>query len=117
MRKLLIALLAFSIPSAHATNYVECEAIRAAIIRNQIQMKNAEENFYKAYEGKLVEEKYGEGIRSCYYDLDELRDECKDWMNSIWRTEEYLKPLNATLAPYKKNEKRAKKDFKKKGCY
>ena len=96
MRKLLIALLAFSIPSAHATNYVECEAIRAAIIRNQIQMKNAEENFYKAYEGKKVEGKYGEGIRDCFYDLNELRDECEDWMNSVWKSGEYLKPLNAT---------------------
>jgi len=38
MHKLLIPLLAFSIPCAHATNYVECEAeaIRAVMSTNEI---------------------------------------------------------------------------------
>ena len=118
MRKLLIALLAFSIPSAHATNYVECEAIRAVISRNEIQKEKAEENFYKSYESKKVEEKYGEGNRDCFYDLSEpLRTECKDYMKSVWESKEHLKLLKATLDPHKEIAKRATNDFKKRGCY
>tara|TARA_B100000575_G_C22526774_1_gene340326 strand:- start:201 stop:485 length:285 start_codon:yes stop_codon:yes gene_type:complete len=41
MKRLILPLLASLIPSAHATNYVDCEAIRAVIARNDIQKDEA----------------------------------------------------------------------------
>ena len=92
--------------------------LEQVISRNEIQIKKAEEIFYKAYESKKVEEKYWEEIRDCFYDLiDPLRTECKDYMKSVWKSNEYLKLLKATLDPYKEIAKRATTDFKKRGCY
>ena len=81
-------------------------------------MEKAEENFQNTYEGKKVKEKYGEGIRDRFYDhSDPLRTGCKDHMKSLWKSNEYLKLLKATLDPYKEIAKRSTTDFKKRGCY
>ena len=119
MRKLLIALLAFSIPSAHATNYVECEAIRAAIIRNQIQMEKERVDTKAAFEVRKTREKYGKDISACYdlgWDTVEKK-ECDEWLKSVSSSDEARKYYKKYLDPLKKNEKRALKDYKKKGCF
>ena len=122
MKRLLLSLLALSIPAAHATNYVECEAIRAVISRNGIQMEEAEKNALVAFQYQKVEEKYADqGITSCYdfgYDTVQ-RKECNSYENSVTTIfeDEAHNFFNERVGPYKEIEERATKDFKKRGCY
>ena len=58
MKRLLLPLLALLIPAAYATNYVECEAIRSVITRNNIQLKNTIKDSYLAFKSKLINEKF-----------------------------------------------------------
>ena len=122
MKRLLLSLLALSIPAAHATNYVECEAIRAVISRNGIQMEEAEKNALVAFQYQKVEEKYADqGITSCYdfgYDTVQ-RKECNSYENSVTTIfeDEARNFFNERVGPYKEIEERATKDFKKRGCY
>ena len=108
--------------SVSATNYVECEAIRAVIMRNEIQMEKAEKNAVVAFEYQKVEEKYADqGIKSCYdfgYDTVQ-RKECNDYEKSVITIfkDEALKFFNERVGPYEEIEERATKDFKKRGCY
>ena len=57
---MLLQLLALVIPSAHAPNYVECEAIRSVIIRNNVQLENAIKESYLTFKFKLIIEKFQE---------------------------------------------------------
>ena len=43
MKRLLIPLLAFLMPSAHAVDYVQCEAIRNIMVRNGMQKEKEEQ--------------------------------------------------------------------------
>tara|TARA_B100000212_G_C27102048_1_gene416798 strand:+ start:160 stop:576 length:417 start_codon:yes stop_codon:yes gene_type:complete len=49
--------------SVSATNYVECEAIRAVIMRNKIQMDNAFDEIRNSFHQKKASEKYG--VETC----------------------------------------------------
>ena len=122
---LLLPLLALLIPSAHATNYVECEAIRAVITRNNMQIEDAEKAAIDLFVEKKIGEKFGLGntnIKDCSQVADEdtlLRSTCDAYAKRVYsNSKEEAKPF---LEEYKKTfidvELRATKDFKKRGCY
>ena len=122
MKRLLLSLLTLLIPAAHATNYVECEAIRAVIMRNEIQMEKAEKNAVVAFEYQKVEEKYADqGIKSCYdFPYDSFKyDECKNYQKTVTTVfeDEAINYIIEKKKPYVDIEERATKDFKKRGCY
>ena len=60
MKRLLLSLLALSIPAAHATNYVECEAIRAVISRTEMQIKDVKKKSPHNFAEFKVNQKYPE---------------------------------------------------------
>ena len=120
MKRLLLPLLALLIPAAHATNYVECEAIRAVIVRTDLQKETAKEENKELFVATKVEEKYGK--YDCpkdpmnFYNQDE---KCLEFKKNVWKNfkeegDEYVK---AGLALYDRISERAEKDFKKRGCY
>ncbi len=118
MRKLLIASLLLLGPSAYATDYVECEAIKKVIDRNAIQRKQAIENSYEEFKNKKIKEKYGKLCIELGYASDQYGD-CKNRERSIWRfhKEEGNAYRESLDARYQKIDERAKKDFSSKGCY
>ena len=121
MKRLLLPLLALSIPAAHATNYVECEAIRAVITRNNIQLENAVNNSYQSFRTKLINEKFKVNSYSeIDRELDFVRNiDCKAFADKIPNTqsEEYELFFTELTKPYFDIEDRATNDFKKRGCY
>jgi len=52
MKKILLIAFSCLIPSAHAVDYVKCEAIRAVISRNSIQRQEAFKDSYDRFEMK-----------------------------------------------------------------
>ena len=121
MKRLLLPLLALLIPSAHATNYVECEAIRSVITRNNIQLENAIKDSYLAFKSKLINEKFQ--VNNCSeidYEMEFVRNiDCKAFADKIpdSDSEEYKSFLIEYTQPYLDIDKRASGDFKKRGCY
>tara|TARA_Y100001937_G_scaffold24062_1_gene34574 strand:+ start:11247 stop:11612 length:366 start_codon:yes stop_codon:yes gene_type:complete len=119
MKRLLLPLLALLIPSAHATNYVECEAIRSVITRNNIQLENAIKDSYLAFKSKLINEKFQ--VNNCseieFEYVDNL--DCRLFAEKIpdSDSEEYKSFFIAYTQPYRDIDKRASSDFKKRGCY
>ena len=137
MKRLLLSLLTLFIPAAHATNYVECEAIRAVISRNNIQQGEAKKNSKNDFVEFKINEKFPENnyIRERFNfcaGLDGKVNENKcfafwDSIATFWNdtdTEiksqyisEYQEFLNSKLEPYIQVNKRATNDLKKRGCY
>ena len=121
MRRLLFVSLLFLIPSAHALDYVECEAIRSVISRNSVQRQELQKAGYDRFIGLKIREKYGNS--SCYQVAQSYSnakyDECRNYEKSVWETyAEELKSYRKNLKEqYNKIEERALKDFQKKGCY
>ncbi len=118
MKKYFIPLLAFLIPSAHAVDYVQCEAIRTVITRNQSQLDDYIDK--KLQEAK--DAKYGEDYQCgdlLIYEKDkEAFEECVSFGSRTLGTKEGYKIIKSTeYDKYKEIEKRANKDFKNKGCY
>ena len=119
MKRLLLPLLALLIPSAHATNYVECEAIRAVIARNGIQkdeaIKNARETFRQT---KVKGSHNGKDCNDFSYGSND-REQCQSFELGIFTIfgDEYSKYKESIISPYKEIDERATKDFKKRGCY
>ena len=118
MRRLVIALFLLLVPSAHALDYVKCEAIKAVIDRNSIQKKKAFEDSYDKFKSKKIKERYGNLCIELGYSSPNY-SECKSYERSIWRFHEkegnaYRKSLEAR---YQKIEERAKEDFTNEGCY
>ena len=118
-------LLSIGFPlSVSATNYVECEAIRAVIIRNQSQMNNSFDEIRSSFHRKKVNEKYG--VKTCnlvgnydvYMDRPKI-DECVSYRGSTLKTfeAEWNEFYKASIKVYEDINARATKDFKKRGCY
>ena len=140
MKRLLLPLLALSIPAAHATNYVECEAIRAVIMRNKIQMDNAFDEIRNSFHRKKVNEKYGvetcnllntgsisksflnpNAVQSDSYNKDPERrvNECVEYRDSSLKIfeSEWVGFYEESTKAFEDINKRATNDFKKRGCY
>ncbi len=110
--------LLFLIPSAHAVDYVHCEAIRAVIARNSIQRQEAYKDANGSFKTKKVREKYGKDCYKFDYGTKDYKD-CNAFQDKVWENfkEEGYAYRKSLLTPYNKIETRAQKDFKKKGCY
>ena len=112
MKRLLLPLLALLIPAAHATDYVECEAIRAVIYRNRVQ-RQKEYKRLNAEIPKISDEQRYSKYKVYYCELLEdpkIKAECQNM-------KEPIVDLSKKLKPYDDIEKRATNDFKKRGCY
>ena len=118
MKRLLLPLLAaITLPTAvNAVDYVQCEAIRSVIARNSLQLKEATSKARDKFPDYLVRKKLADnGFSDCddadYGFCNRFRVLAfsfkEDWQNY----------LNKDLAKYLEVEKRAQKDFDKKGCY
>ena len=121
MKKYFIPLLlSIGFPlSVSATNYVECEAIRAVISRNGIQKDEAIKNAGSAFRQSKVEEKYnGKDCYSFPYDSYE-RKQCQAYELTVFSIfgDEYSEFRKSIISPYEEIDERATKDFKKRGCY
>ena len=120
MKRLLLPLLALLIPAAHATNYVECEAIRSVIMRNESQMDNAFDEIKSSFHRKKVNEKYG--VETCNL-LENINiwnpetptvDECVDYRTSTTKAlnnAEWNEFYKASIKAYEDINKRATNDF------
>ena len=108
--------LALLIPSAHAVDYVKCEAIRAVISRNEIQKSDASENSISKFRAKKIREKYGKGY--CQYG-SATYNECNNFKETVFSNfeDEYEVYVKAVIDPYIEINSRAVKDFEKNGCY
>ena len=119
MKRLLLPLLALLIPAAHATNYVECEAIRTVIMRNGIQKDEALKSVDFRFKKLKVKEKYY--VDNCLdFDYDSWeREQCDAFASKVFSTfkDEYVEYVKPTISPYLDIEQRATNDFKKRGCY
>ena len=118
MKRLLLPILALLIPAAHATNYVECEAIRAVIMRNQSQMNNSFDEIRSSFHRKKVNEKYG--VETCNLVGERyLIDQCVTYRGSTPKTfeVEWNEFYKASMKVYADINTRATNDFKKRGCY
>ena len=119
MKKILLIAFSCLIPSAHAVDYVKCEAIRAVISRNSIQRQEAFKDSYDRFEMKKRKEKFGESFcHSLGYGSTKY-NECNKFTKTIWQEfkDEGLAFRQAAKEPYNKIELRATKDFEKNGCY
>ncbi len=116
MKKILLIAFSCLITSAHAVDYVKCEAIRAVIARNEIQKNEAIENSKSEFQAKKVKQKYGKGY--CQYG-SATYDECRWFKEDVFKNfeDEYAAYLEAALDPYIEINGRAEKDFDKNGCY
>ena len=112
-------LLSIGFPlSVSATNYVECEAIRAVIIRNQSQMNNSFDEIRSSFHRKKVNEKYG--VKTCNLVGERyLIDQCVTYRDSTLKIfeAEWNKFYKASMKVYSDINTRASNDFKKRGCY
>ncbi len=111
MKRLLLPLLAFLMPSAHAVDYVQCEAIRNIMVRNGMQ-KEKEEQLLRSQVISLEDLIYSK-YRVYYCDLlkdPKIKDECSKEKAPTIDLEKELKPFDDI-------DKRLTKDFKNKGCY
>ena len=144
MKRLLLPLLVFLIPSAHAVDYVQCEAIQKFIDRNSLEKEKIYNTSKALFEIKKLREKYPNftnsdsfllGIRSAgstclammseqgyknYKGMSEYK-ECETYEKNILSTfskeyQDYLTSSPLLIENLKKDTK-AKKDFKEKGCY
>ena len=120
MKKLLLVAFPFLIPSAHAVDYVKCEAIRAVIARNNIQKDTAKKEARDLFKVKKLREKYSKVYSGCIslYGSEEYK-ECQDFEKIIFSTfkDEFTEYEKSKLSPYVEVNTRATKDFKKNGCY
>ena len=138
MKRLLLPLLALLIPAAHATNYVECEAIRSVITRTEKQIEDVKKKSFHDFAEFKVNQKYPENnyvkyktTGFCYglYGKSNF-DECGSYLRTIatflnaYDTEikdeykgEFQEFTSSKLKPYVKVSERATNDFKKRGCY
>ena len=132
MKRSLIPLLALLIPSAHAVDYVKCEAIRAVIMRNELQMKEERKLARSFFPTIKAREKYGtpspEFLRKkgdvCWmYGGETLSSkeykECENFKKTVWSNfkSEGEKYIANEILPFVEIESRATKDFEKNGCY
>ena len=138
MKRLLLPLLTLLIPAAHATNYVECEAIRAVITRTEMQIEDVKKKSPHNFAEFKVNQKYPENnfvkystVGFCYglYGKSNY-DECRNYLSTIARfindydtiiKDEYKSEFQeftlSKLKPFAKVSERARNDFKKRGCY
>ena len=116
MKKILLIAFSCLIPSAHAVDYVKCEAIRAVISRNSIQKQEAFKEAYDDFEMKKIREKYGKGY--CEYG-SETYNECSQFSKNVWKNfkDEGIAYRQDIKKPYEEINDRAVKDFEKNGCY
>ena len=121
----ILFLLSIGFPlSVSATNYVECEAIRAVIVRNESQMNNSFDEIRSSFHRKKVNEKYG--VQTCnlvgnydvYMDRPKI-DECVSYRDSTPKTfeAEWNEFYKTSMKVYADINTRATNDFKKRGCY
>ena len=141
MKRLLLPILALLIPAAHATNYVECEAIRAVIVRTKIQKEDAFNEIKDSFHRKKVNEKYN--VETCNllkergsigksflnpresksdnFNVDpQIKvNECVAYRDDSIETfkEEWNQYYLSSIKIYEDIDTRATKDFKKRGCY
>ena len=125
MKRLLLPLLALLIPAAHATNYVECEAIRNVISRTEVQLKEAEKKAMRLFVEKKIRDNFGSGdpeIKDCSQVGDQdtfVRSTCEAFASNVFEAsnEEAKIYIQEFIKPYVDVQIRATKDFKKRGCY
>ena len=132
MKKILLIAFSCLIPSAHAVDYVKCEAIRAVIMRNELQMEEERKLARSFFPTIKTREKYGtpspEFLRKkggvCYmYGGESISSreyrECEDFKKTVWSNfkSEGEKYIAEQILPYVEIESRATKDFNKNGCY
>jgi len=88
MRRLLFASPLFLIPSAHALDYVECEATRSVISINSVQRQEEFKAGYDRFIALKTREKYGNS--SCFQVAQSYSnakyDECRNHEKSVWKT-------------------------------
>ena len=120
MKKFLLIAFTCLIPSAHAVDYVKCEAIRAVISRNDIQKGEAKKDARTTFEIQKLREKYPKLYTACIslYGTKEFK-ECQDFEKTIFSTfkDEFTEYEKSKLSPYVEVNTRATKDFEKNGCY
>ena len=120
MKKILLIAFSCLIPSAHAVDYVKCEAIRAVIARNEIQKENATEEAKGPFKIMNLREKYPKVYSGCIslYGTSEYK-ECQNFEKFIFTTfsTEFNEYKKSKLKPYVEINTRATKDFDKNGCY
>ena len=128
MKRLLLLPLLLLIPSAQAVDYVKCEAIQKFAREQNLLRSNEYQTAVMTItrENEIpskIHKKYG--TSTCKYagsskSLDEFlatRKECKNFKNQLILSlggEEEMKKINKKYNP---RIERAKKDFKKAGCY
>tara|TARA_Y100001968_G_scaffold247734_1_gene232208 strand:- start:283 stop:693 length:411 start_codon:yes stop_codon:yes gene_type:complete len=134
MKRLLFSLiLTIGFPAAvSATNYVECEAIRAVMSRTEIQKKEAISLAKSKFAKLKTREKYGtptpEFLKkkggACYlYGGETVTStkykECESFKKNVWKNfkGEGAQYVIEQIKPYIDIEDRASKDFTKRGCY
>ena len=130
MKRLLIPLLALLIPSAHAVDYVKCEAIRAVISRNYIQKGKVKKDASKLFYVQKLQEKFPalkkprtgvDKVVNCYnlYLDDEVFKECEEFEKTIFTefSDEFNEFIKPKLKPYEEREDRASKDWVKNDCF
>ena len=139
MKRLLLPLLSLLIPAAHATNYVECEAIRNVIVRTQIQEEDAFDEIKNSFQKKKVNQKYN--VETCdllsdkeigksfldpsefannFYANSQIKvNECVEYRDDSIETfkKEWNEYYISSIKIYRDIETRATKDFKRRGCY
>ena len=111
MKRLLLPLLALLIPSAHAVDYVQCEAIRNILVRNEMQRED-KEKLLRSQEISLDDLRYSK-YKVYYCELlkdPKIKAECSKLKKPTYDLSEELKP-------YDDIDKRLVKDFTNKGCY
>ena len=120
MKKILLIAFSFLIPSAHAVDYVKCEAIRAVIARNNIQKDTAKKEARDLFKVKKLREKYSKVYSGCIslYGSEEYK-ECEAFEKSIFSVfgAEFKEYEKSKLSPFEEINTRATKDFDKNGCY
>lgn len=118
MKRLLLPLLAaITLPTAvNAVDYVQCEAIRSVMARNRLQIEEDTSKAYERFPDYMVKKALEDnGFSECadadYGFCNTVR------VNAFEYKEDWQNYLNKDLAKYFEVEKRAQKDFDKKGCY
>ena len=134
MKKFLLIAFTCLIPSAHAVDYVKCEAIRSVLVRNEIQKRNVVEGAERPFKQKKLKERFPdlvENVNGYVFCIDRSTrkeiSECDDFRNSILSVQsdgrtrlfedefqEYIKPK---LKSYEERETRASKDWVKNDCF
>tara|TARA_A100001011_G_scaffold392107_1_gene478942 strand:- start:548 stop:787 length:240 start_codon:yes stop_codon:yes gene_type:complete len=79
MKRLLLPLLVFLIPSAHAVDYVQCEAIQKFIDRNSLEKEKIYNTAKGLFEIKKLREKYPNFTNSDSFLREQIKGKTLKW--------------------------------------